>query len=315
MQNCQPGDYRLAVRTTSEMVAGGGIRTPDLWVMSPTSCRCSTPRRTDRRPAVGSVGLSMRRFVCRRVPAAPRGVPGAGGARGGLASRGVAPTVLSGAALGHDRVRDGTGWGQRALGHGRPRPPEHLGLGRRRRVALVGVASSSLVCRLDRRPGGRLPPGRAPAPGLPRRPRRAPRPRGRSRRGGVRPQAAWVHGACGCVSVGRGSVGSRAAPRRPAACCGGDRPRPSARLGSGRLPAVHPPPRQPGGLPGALPIQSVGGLILGRASHLDAVSGSPVRTRLPSGAPRGTTGPPAVRPSRSSRTRDGPPQSPNARGG
>src|SRR5215212_9881591 len=25
--------------------SGGGIRTPDLWVMSPTSCRCSTPRR------------------------------------------------------------------------------------------------------------------------------------------------------------------------------------------------------------------------------------------------------------------------------
>ncbi len=26
--------------------SGGGIRTPDLWVMSPTSCRCSTPRHT-----------------------------------------------------------------------------------------------------------------------------------------------------------------------------------------------------------------------------------------------------------------------------
>jgi hypothetical protein len=26
---------------------GGGIRTRDLWVMSPTSCRCSTPRRRD----------------------------------------------------------------------------------------------------------------------------------------------------------------------------------------------------------------------------------------------------------------------------
>ena len=28
-----------------ETGSGGGIRTPDLWVMSPTSCRCSTPRR------------------------------------------------------------------------------------------------------------------------------------------------------------------------------------------------------------------------------------------------------------------------------
>ena len=43
-----------------------------------------------------------------------------GGARGGLASHGVTPAVLSGAALGHDRVRDGTGWGQGALGHGHP---------------------------------------------------------------------------------------------------------------------------------------------------------------------------------------------------
>jgi hypothetical protein len=41
-----------------------------------------------------------------------------GGARSGLASHGVAPAVLSGAALGHDRVRDGTGWSQNALGHG-----------------------------------------------------------------------------------------------------------------------------------------------------------------------------------------------------
>ncbi len=49
-----------------------------------------------------------------------------GGARGGLASHGVAPAVLSGAALGHDRVRDGSGWGQRALGHGHP-PPGHGG--------------------------------------------------------------------------------------------------------------------------------------------------------------------------------------------
>ena len=54
-----------------------------------------------------------------------------GGARGGLASHGVAPAVLSGAALGHDRVRDGTGWGQRALGHGHPRPPRRAAPARR----------------------------------------------------------------------------------------------------------------------------------------------------------------------------------------
>jgi hypothetical protein len=84
---------------------GGGIRTRDLWVMSPTSCRCSTPRHPE---------------TLRMLPTSG---PGAGGARDGLASHRAAPAVLSGAAAGHDRVRDGTGWGHRALGHGRPRPP------------------------------------------------------------------------------------------------------------------------------------------------------------------------------------------------
>ena len=48
---------------------------------------------------------------------------GSGGARSGLASHRVTPAVLSGAAAGHDRVRDGTGWGHRALGHGHPPTP------------------------------------------------------------------------------------------------------------------------------------------------------------------------------------------------
>ena len=77
--------------------SGGRIRTSDLWVMSPTSCHCSTPRYHD------STALQNLR-----------------GARSGLASHSVTTAVLSGAALGHDRVRDGTGWGQRALGHGHP---------------------------------------------------------------------------------------------------------------------------------------------------------------------------------------------------
>ena len=73
--------------------------------MSPTSCRCSTPRRGAAAPA--------------DRPAAPS----VGGTRSGLASRGGAPAVLSGAAMGHDRVRDGSGWGHRALDHGSPRHP------------------------------------------------------------------------------------------------------------------------------------------------------------------------------------------------
>jgi len=52
----------------------------------------------------------------------------------------------------------------------------------------------------------------------------------------------------------------------------------------------------------------VGDLVWERASRLDAFSAYPNRTWLPSHAPGGTTGTPAVRPSRSSRTRDGPPQ-------
>ncbi len=78
--------------------------------MSPTSCRCSTPRHrwTEH-------GNRDRGWVYRR----------GGGARSGLASHGVAPAVLSGAALGHDRVRDGSGWSQNALGHGHPHPPAH----------------------------------------------------------------------------------------------------------------------------------------------------------------------------------------------
>ncbi len=50
-------------------------------------------------------------------------------------------------------------------------------------------------------------------------------------------------------------------------------------------------------------------------SRLDAFSGYPRRTRLPSGAVRSTAGTPEVRPSRSSRTGDGPPQPSCARGG
>ena len=48
-----------------------------------------------------------------------------------------------------------------------------------------------------------------------------------------------------------------------------------------------------------------GDLVLRGVSRLDAFSGYPVRTWLPSDATGVTTGTPAVRPSRSSRTRDG----------
>ena len=55
---------------------------------------------------------------------------------------------------------------------------------------------------------------------------------------------------------------------------------------------------------GPYQINSVGDLILRLASRLDAFSAYPVRTWLSSRASGETTGAPAVRPSRSSRTRD-----------
>ena len=57
------------------------------------------------------------------------------------------------------------------------------------------------------------------------------------------------------------------------------------------------------------PRRGRGNLISERASRLDAFSGYPFRTWPTSRAPGGTTGTPEVRPSRSSRTGDGPPSS------
>ncbi len=60
---------------------------------------------------------------------------------------------------------------------------------------------------------------------------------------------------------------------------------------------------------------TMGDLILGRASHLDAFSGYHCQTWLPSDAVGTTTGTLAVCPSRSSRTRDSSPQIPCAHTG
>jgi hypothetical protein len=57
-----------------------------------------------------------------------------------------------------------------------------------------------------------------------------------------------------------------------------------------------------------------GDLVLRLVSRLDAFSGYPFRTWLPGGAAGATTGAPEVRPSRSSRTRDGSSQVSNTHG-
>src|SRR5918994_4642391 len=48
--------------------SGGGIRTPDLWVMSPTSCRCSPPRRV---LGLGDRGRGVEPFARRLTDAPP----------------------------------------------------------------------------------------------------------------------------------------------------------------------------------------------------------------------------------------------------
>ena len=81
--------------------SGGRIRTSDLWVMSPTSCRCSTPR---RRPTPRPT----------RSQTAPRG------ARGGLASPGGAPRSTLRRCGGS---RPGSGWDRVGPPRSRPRTP------------------------------------------------------------------------------------------------------------------------------------------------------------------------------------------------
>ena len=166
--------------------------------MSPTSCRCSTPRQ-GRHPPSQQV----------------RGV------RGGLASRGVAPTVLSGAALGHDRVRDGSGWVQRALGHGCPSPA-------------IRRRETPCSCTLHVAPRGCS----TQASALP-----------------VHPRALHGHYPVKLAPGSECLLLARAALTRTRSLVGEPglawnrvwkrRPRPLGRLSSSRLPAVHLPPINP----------------------------------------------------------------------
>ena len=73
-----------------------------------------------------------------------------GRVRSGLASHGVAPAVLSGAALGHDRVRDGSGWSQNALGHGH-RPASRVRCAHASRRSQVAARVRTGRVRRDRR--------------------------------------------------------------------------------------------------------------------------------------------------------------------
>ena len=134
--------------------SGGRIRTSDLWVMSPTSCHCSTPRRAG---STSSTSVACGPWASGRCRS--------DGARDGLASQGVAPSVLSGAAAGHDRVRDGTGWSHRARDH-------------ERRPTCPIICGPRCFCPREGPPAASGPPLRS----LPDRPDAAPRARAPRRR-------------------------------------------------------------------------------------------------------------------------------------
>jgi hypothetical protein len=90
-------------RRVSSVGSGGGIRTPDLRVMSPTSCRCSTPRRTGNAlPTTLAQLLATRQGGVRpRRPPLPRAWARSTGRR-------------------WDVSRPGSGWDR--VGPPRPRP-------------------------------------------------------------------------------------------------------------------------------------------------------------------------------------------------
>ena len=92
-------------------------------------------------------------------------------------------------------------------------------------------------------------------------------------------------------------------------------PRPISTAQLKELPLLHPRPINQMVSLGSYPVDPVGDLILGWASHLDAFSAYPIRTWLPSGALGRTTGALVVRPTRSSRTKVSSPQESCAHGG
>ena len=92
-------------------------------------------------------------------------------------------------------------------------------------------------------------------------------------------------------------------------------PRPISTAQLKGLPLLHPRPINQLVSLGSYPVDPVGDLILGWASHLDAFSAYPIQTWLPGGAPGGTTGALEVCPTRSSRTEVSSPQISCAHGG
>jgi hypothetical protein len=94
--------------------------------MSPTSCRCSTPRREREEGRGRARGRTVRGGVPRARAAFSRELP---------------PKYFAGAGGGHDRVRDGTGWIAAAIAHARHPAPHHRIVSRAKRS---GTAASKI---------------------------------------------------------------------------------------------------------------------------------------------------------------------------
>ena len=248
--------------------------------MSPTSCRCSTPRRVC--------------VVCRCARVRPP--RGWGAPAAASPPRGSPPQYSPALRWVTTGFGMGPGGASALSATGAPHPPGSPGGGGAPLRARVLLRPRSRSCPRLRAPCT-CPTRLAPLPGRALRASRALRlPLARAAPARVRRHPGLARG-----WERRNTMGT-----------------PPSAIRTARLQSVArgpPAAYRPGHLPGALPEQSVGTLVLGRDSRLDAFSGSPVRTWLPSGAGFPTTGTPAVRPTRSSRTRVSPPQYPDARGG
>jgi hypothetical protein len=223
--------------------SGGGIRTPDLWVMSPTSCRCSTPRQVPGRWLSASgfwlSAISNRSFRPDRLA---------------IWLFAVSPPRLTASRLRHEGggcprrprlpwgrphstlrrcagSRPGSGWDRVGPARSRPRaPPTPLGSAGALVHVCVAVSQSATRRHTSH---GESAPRSCP---LARAPCSAP-----SRFCVSVAQARPGEGDSPPSGARRPTVGSRRRWDRSQDL----RPRPLGRLGSSRLPAVHLPPINP----------------------------------------------------------------------
>src|SRR5579884_1689346 len=212
-----------------------------------------------------------------------------GGAGGGLLSAPRCRGSIVGAGALHDRVRDGNGWDH-------PAQTTSPGSGRGIRTPDLRVMSpTSYHCSIPRRwaAGPCIGQGVYPRAGC------ADDLTAPEERASKRTDQSYLSNS---------TAGHTMSPAiaRPA----GARAKPSA-ISTAQLhplPGVHLPPIHLVVSEGPYSHQGMGHLILRPASRLDAFSASPCRSWLPGAAPGGTTGTPADRPPRSSRTRGSPAQ-------